>query len=371
MNLYLIKVLAIFLVTVCCIIATYTDVKYQIIPNRLTIPLLIIGTFLVSFFYFQIGEFNYYYYISVVIVFVISYIPWYFGVWAGGDVKIFTAISTLFIPEFLDIIPEYTFFNVHLPYNLLSFSIPTLVLMLNSIFSIIPLIILIVLFNIIKDKCYLIDELKKTFNFKEVILSLNSLISAYIIISLMDVHYTIIKIILLITLSYFITKMMKNDTVLKILTITIICHQFFTGNILIYLEELLLISLLYFVIKLYASGIIKESLTDNFEKIKVEEGMILAYPLCKVENKYYFEKTSLKSLLENKIHENNKKEIISNNQAKGLTCDEIALINQIDEIDLVPIKKGLPFAPFILSGLCLTFLIGNTFDLLKILWGMV
>ena len=161
--------------------------------------------------------------------------------------------------------------------------------------------------------------------------------------------------------------MMKNDTILIILTITIIFQQFITGNILSYLEELLLISLLYFILKIYASGIIKESLTDNLEKNKVEEGMILAYSLYKVKNKYYFDKTIFKSLLEDKFHENDKKEIICKNQAKGLTCDEITLINQIDEIDLIPIKKGLPFAPFILSGLCLTFLIGNTVDLLKIL----
>ena len=371
MNLNIIKILAITLVTICCIIAAYTDVKRQIIPNRLTFPIMIIGILLVTFFYFQIGSFNIYYYISIVIIFVISYIPWYFGVWAGGDVKLFTAVSTLLIPEFLDIIPTYTLFNMQLPCNLLSFSIPTLLLMLNSIFSIIPIIVLVVLLRIIKYKHYLIDEMKKTFNFKEVFLSLNSLISAYIIISSINVHYTIIKIVLLITLSYIISKMIKNNMILLILTITIIIQQFITGNIFIYMEELLLMTLLSFVLKIYANGIIKEALTDDIQKDQLENGMILAYPLCNNQDKYFFDKTYSISVFNVNINKNENEEIICGNHARGLNNDEIALIKQIDEIYSVPIKKGLSFAPFILLGLCLTFLIGNTWDLIRILLELI
>ena len=43
MGLYiLIKISGILIVTICSIIATYTDVKYGIIPNKLTTSTLII-----------------------------------------------------------------------------------------------------------------------------------------------------------------------------------------------------------------------------------------------------------------------------------------------------------------------------------------
>ena len=157
MNLDLIKILGILLVTMCCIIATYTDVRYQIIPNKLTFSLFLIGISIVTFYFYQTDSFNIFYYCSIIIIYSFSYILWYLGVWAGGDVKLFTAISTLLVPEFLDIIPNYNIFNIILPVDLVSFKIPTLLLIFNSVFAIIPLLITIVIVKIVTDKHYLIS----------------------------------------------------------------------------------------------------------------------------------------------------------------------------------------------------------------------
>lgn len=58
MNLNLIKILGIFLVTMCCIIATYTDVKSQTIPNKLTFSLFLIGIVLGTFYFYKVGSLN-------------------------------------------------------------------------------------------------------------------------------------------------------------------------------------------------------------------------------------------------------------------------------------------------------------------------
>ncbi len=371
MNLHIIKILGIFIVTICCIIAAYTDVKRQIIPNKLTFSTFIIGISLVSLYYFQEGIFNIHYYVSILLVFILSYILWYLGVWAGGDVKLFTAISTLLIPEFLDMIPHYTVFNMILPVGISSFPIPTVLLIFNSVLSIVPVIVMIISYTILKDKCYLINDLKETLNFKEVFLSLNSLIISYIIISQIDVHYTIIKMVFLIIFSYFIYRIQKNDIILIALTVIIIIQQFLASNILIYLEELVILSFTIMVKNIYATGLIKEALTEKTLKTSLEEGMILAYPLYCQDNKYYFDKSTLYTKVKKHISGKDMGKRVCNTQASGLTIEDIFKIIEIGEIDKVPIKKGLSFAPFILAGLAITFLVGNTFTIITTLLGRI
>lgn len=366
MNLYILKILGIFIVTLCCIIATYSDVKRQIIPNKLTFSTLTVGITLVSFYFYQNNSFNPFYYISIIIVFILSYLLWHLGVWAGGDVKLFTAISSLFVPEFLDIIPYYSLFNLTMPYELFSVRIPTFLLMFNSVLSIVPLILAIVLYIIIKEKHHLINSIMNTFNIKSTLSSYNSLIISYVIISQMNVHYTILKVIFLIFLLCIISQIMKYDVILIILSVAIISHQLFMANITVYLEGFLTFSVILIIKDIYKEGIIKEALTDNKEKSILEEGMILAYPLY-YNDGYYFDKSSTISKINDMLTKKDKGKLVCGIKSAGLTDEDILTINQIDDIMEVPIKKGFPFAPFILIGLIITFSVGNTFSLITMM----
>lgn len=86
---------ALALGSVC--VATYTDLKKQIIPNRLTYPLIAVGIA----FYIGLGawEGNFYLIISgaagAAVAFGIGYGMYLLGGWAGGDVKLFTALGAL------------------------------------------------------------------------------------------------------------------------------------------------------------------------------------------------------------------------------------------------------------------------------------
>ena len=355
----------------CCIIATYTDVKRQVIPNKLTFSTFIIGICLVSFYYFREGIINIPYYLSILMVFLLSYALWHLGVWAGGDVKLFTAISTLLVPEFLDIIPRYTLFGITLPVGMSSVEVPTLLLIFNSVLSIIPIVVMIIIYTILKNKPYLIDDLKQTLNFKEVFLSLNSLTVSYILISQIDVHYTIIKIVFLVIFSYIISRIMKYDIILIIITLIILGQQLWTANILTYIEELIILTVIIMTKNIYTKGIIKEALTENILKTGLDEGMILSYPLYYKDNQYYFEKKGYLKRMKDQLKNERTGKIICNTRASGLEMEDIFKIIEIDEIRTVPIKKGLSFAPFILSGLFITFLVGNTFAMITIVLELI
>lgn len=364
MNLYLIKILGISIVTICCIIAAYTDVKSQIIPNKLTFTTITLGIISMSLYFALIKEFNLSYYFSIIAVYVFSYTLWRLGIWAGGDVKLFTAISTLLVPEFLDVLPGYSLYGITLPFNLVSMRIPTFLVVFNSILSIIPIILIYVSVIIIKDKPYLKDKLIKSFNFKEVFLSLNSLIIAYTIISEISVHHLLLKIIFLIIISYIISKVMKYDIILMIFTITIIIQQMLTGNIMTYLTEFFLLSIVITVRNIYHKRIIKEVFTENIKISELEEGMILQYPLYYKDNAYYFDKSQWFDFKE-------KGKLICSNNARGITNEEIELLKQTCSNSIISIKKGLSFAPFILSGLIITLIFGNTYQLLILIVGMI
>lgn len=80
-----------------CLYASYSDLKRGIIPNKLTFPLIGVGIILNGIYALMIGEIWYIIICLVVtgFIFVLGYIFWKLGAWAGGDVKLFTALAAL------------------------------------------------------------------------------------------------------------------------------------------------------------------------------------------------------------------------------------------------------------------------------------
>ena len=353
----IIKILAITMVTTCCTIATFTDVKKQIIPNKLTLTSILVGLTLSTIYYYLTGIFNVFYYVSVIIVFLFSYLLWKLGVWAGGDVKLFTAIATLLNYDFIDILPRYTFFTINFPVNFLSFKIPTFIVVFNSLISVLPLIVIYISYVIIKEKPYLIGRLRESIHFNQVLLSLNSLIISYQIIHYLNIDFMALKWITLISLSLLLSRLIKNKYSLMVISVLIIFYHFFTSNILLYLLQFLLMLILVTLIKIFKNGIIKEALTSYMPVKDLKDGMILSKSLYQNDEKYFFK--SYISLLNNE----NRGNLIIESSVSGLTNPDIQLIKNLN-LKEVPIKKSLSFAPFILSGLILTLFFGNTITLL-------
>lgn len=371
MNLDYIKILALFLVIICCLIATYTDVKHQIIPNKLSVFLFFTGIVLVTIYFQIIHVFNYFYYLSIILVFVFSYILWHFGVWAGGDVKLLTAVSTIFIPEFLEVIPTYVCLNLVLPFNLGSFKIPTFLLIFNSVLAIVPVIMIIVLIKIINDKPYLINDLKKTLNYKEVFLSLNSLIISYDIIQQLNVYDIFLKIIFLLVVTGILIKLMKHDFFLLIFSLLVLIKEFLSYTIISYTCEFIILMILISIRNTIRMGIFRDVFTRDVDKNELREGMILAYPFYYENGRYLFKKNTTLQNIRDIFLNKAEKNLLCGMKSAGLSSRDILLIKNNYEKDVVKIKDGLSFAPFIFAGLLITICIGNTYELILLFLGMI
>lgn len=148
MNFSLICVFQISITILFCIMAAIFDVKDGIIPNWLTRFLLIFG--FISNLILSLFSSNIKYIlasiISVVITYFITYMMWQLNIWGGGDVKLFTGISSV-IPfgtnvDFLDIFPQLSIY----PF---SFSV-----VLNSILVSFPFLIIFVTYLIFKNNIF-------------------------------------------------------------------------------------------------------------------------------------------------------------------------------------------------------------------------
>jgi hypothetical protein len=144
---------AIALVAAC--IAIYTDMRRRIIPNKLNYPLIATGVI----FYLLLGIYRMDPWTAVsgavgaAISFAIGYAMWLAGGWAGGDVKLFTALGAL-LPKFS---PPYA----PAPYSS-SYPLFPLTILLNSIFAIIPALLVYVVICRLRGRGALYEEVKIT-----------------------------------------------------------------------------------------------------------------------------------------------------------------------------------------------------------------
>ena len=137
------------LVAVC--IANYTDLRKRIIPNRLTFPL--IGAGIVFYVLLGIWRWDLWTTISgalgAAIAFAIGYVMWLMGGWAGGDVKLFTALGAL-----LPFYPAPYVENVPYPFPI--------TILFNSIIAILPILLVYVVICRIRGRGMLYERVKIT-----------------------------------------------------------------------------------------------------------------------------------------------------------------------------------------------------------------
>lgn len=119
------------LVAVC--IANYTDLRNRLIPNKLTYPLIVVGiAFYLSFGAYH-GEFFRALFgaFGAALAFGIGYLLYLTGGWAGGDVKLFTALGAL--------LPVYE--APHTPPYSTAYPLFPLTLLFNSVIAAAPVLL--------------------------------------------------------------------------------------------------------------------------------------------------------------------------------------------------------------------------------------
>ncbi len=172
-NIYLIQIMVtIIFVVVFCIF----DIKTGVVPNRLNYILLAFGflsNLLLTIITTNI-KFILFSFISWSITYTITFLLWQLNVWGGGDVKLFSSISSV-IPFGVNT----PFFNIS---PVLSFYPFSLTVMVNSILVSFPFLICMLVYLINKNGVFdeNVEVFKGFFNYKSLKILIDSSFNKHI-----------------------------------------------------------------------------------------------------------------------------------------------------------------------------------------------
>lgn len=367
---------------VACLYASYSDLKLGIIPNKLTFPLIGIGIILNGIYAFMIGDLWFIIICIVVtgVIFALGYLFWKMGAWAGGDVKLFTALAALL--PFYPALVYYQILGVSFPIEG-TYPFP-LTLIINSILSILPFLLIYVFYVVVKTKPHLMGELiAPVKNYKKNIV-LTLVITSAVTLTIFITQQTrlqiiIISLILIYLLSLLISKL-PNYVKAVLVSLVTAAALFYNLQITIISIVTLFISITIIeVVRKLLTSVSKEALQDDILLDELQEGMIPAYNLYQRDNDIYVDdKSIIDKLIESfKTRDPNKltappgKRLVGT-LAAGLTSDDIQLLKKLEKEGKIShkfrVKKGVPFAPSIFIGLLISLFIGDlAFILQKIL----
>jgi len=370
---------------IACFYAAYSDLKSGIISNKLTFPLIGIGIALNALYAFIINDpwFIVKGLIFIAIVYIISYIFWRMGAWAGGDAKLFTALAALLPVQ--PLIIQYSLFNVNFPV-ISNYGFP-ITIILNSIISLLPFLLIYVLFIVLSSKRYLIDELISPIkDYKKNIIStlvitsavtLTVLIAAYLPYKLM-----IIVLILIFILSFIISKL--PDTIKAVVTTVLTLYALYTGPQLTIISIITLfvtLTIVRIILKILTT-ITKKALQDDYKVEELKEGMIPAFKIYEQDDKIIIDDKGIMD----KIRESAKKgdvfglmrpegKLLIGTMAAGLSQDDINFLNKLVKENRIEnkitIKKGIQFAPSILIGVIISLFMGDLVLILQKIFYMI
>jgi len=348
------------------IVATYTDLKERIVPNKLNYALAILGLIVYGTqSYFETNPTPLIYsFLGMCIGFFFGWIMWKIGVFAGGDVKLFMGLGALnpFTPALLKL-------------GLLSsanFPLFPLTLFLHALISFLPYGLFLVGWRVLKNKKFqkeLYSEMKP-----KVISAIHaSLFASATYVILIFLKLNPLFTILVLIVWGFLGKNKKYFTALGLICATIINAQLLLQAIL---AAMIFSVGLYTLIKLLFST--RKVLSTEIKVKELQEGMIPAKSLAwKGKKVIEVETINLKLILKcikekntQKIFDalNPKHEIISGRKARGLSEEELKEVRKLATKGLIPkkmlIKESMPFVPTMLIGYVLCLILGDYFILL-------
>lgn len=356
------------------IIATYTDFKERIISNKLNYTMLFLGFILqgVMSYYYN----NYGILITAVVVTLLtffgSYLLWKVGVWAGGDVKLMTALAAL------------NPFNPNLLYNL-GFEIPLfesislplfpLSLFIFSVFAMLPYGALLTL-NAVRKRTDIKKEIFKDIKdkMKVSIESCLGIVGISSVIVFFGIHW------LVIFPAIFVFYKIPGTT-RKVIAVLVFAFAFYNNGVNAIYSALILYILIVFVysmIKFYfysKKALEKEICLDELEEgdipaetVLFSKGKVIKKPQIAIKTIIkYFKDNNLEGL---KKYINPKgREIISARKARGVTNEEISELKKLQKQGLLEnkmkIKMSAPFVPAVLIGYIMLNIVGD------LIWNLI
>ncbi len=319
----MIEVLLTLLAILGAIIASYTDIKKGIIPNALTMPLIIIGivgSILTGSLYPCIK--------GLIMIFIVGYFFWILGGWSAGDVKEFLFIAAL-IPRYPEFLKKY--FSPILP------SYPfVLTVFINTFLAVFPIILGYAFYLSIKKRIFgrFLEPLRDAGK--------------------------IARSVLIFGLAY--------ASILTLLGYEI--------DVVQYIITVFLFSLLFHLFWNSMKILRTEALQEEIPISLLREGDVLAEEIYLIGDKVVRDNRSLsekfKEIMKNPdiLKEDKNKKIIANTKAAGVEKKEIEILRKlVDEgklEDRIRIKKSTPFAPAILAGLVISLFFGDILTMIKL-----
>jgi preflagellin peptidase FlaK len=376
-----IPLIAIIIAIIACIYSSYSDLKWGVIPNKLTFPLIGVGILLNGIYYIMLGNLLFLLgtLIITLLVFFFGYLLWKMGAWAGGDVKLFTGLAALipFYPALLN----YHLFNITFPITA-SYPFP-LTLIINSILAMFPFLLIYVSFIVIKNKPHLIGELlspvkeyRKNFVLTLVVTSAVTL--TIFITPHLPFQIILISLIMIYLLSFIISKIPNQVKAVVVSLVTVFALiQNFQVTILGIIILFIFLTVIG-IVRVLLTRVSREALQDDYPISELKVGMIPAYNLYEKDGKVYFDDKRFTDKVKNSVktgdltHISSHGKLLIHNRAAGLNKEDITLLKKLltdgRMNDSYRVKKGVPFAPSILIGLLISLFIGDlAFILLKIL----
>ena len=144
------------------VVADYYDLRFGIIPNKLSLGLFICGIGFNLFLSIALNNFAIFIFSIVLTVFagLVSFIFWHVGFWGGGDFKIFIGLSLSlsfldvnFLNYLNDLVLKRSISDLNLPIcNQFIIYTKVFSVLLNGILMAFIFLSLILIFNIIKNK---------------------------------------------------------------------------------------------------------------------------------------------------------------------------------------------------------------------------
>jgi archaeal preflagellin peptidase FlaK len=348
-------------------IATYTDLKERIVPNKLNFGLALTGLFIYAVQSILVQNHLPFIYSvwGMLFGFLFAWILWKAGVFAGGDVKLFMALGALnpFTPALLKnsifLSSEFNAFPV--------------TLFIYSTLAFLPYGLFVIVYKLSKNKPFqkkLWLETKS--RLKQAVHFAFFSAAAYTILNYFSITSFAIIILILI---WGLFK--ENKKIITILALIVAFVLTFQNNPLLVVENivysLIIIVGFFTLIKLLFS--MRPLLSKRINVSKLEEGMIPAVSLIKKGNKIIeAESISIKSIIKyaraKKINElfYPKNEIISSRRACGLTQEELKKIKQLSKSGKIPktiiVKDTMPFVPTVLLGYIFCIILGDVWLIL-------
>jgi preflagellin peptidase FlaK len=302
---------------------------------------------------------------------VFGYLLWKLGAWAGGDVKLFTALAALL--PFYPAIVNYNILGITFPI-ISSYPFP-FTLIINSILAILPFLLIFIFYIVLREKKYLMDELflpVKEYR-KNIVLTLviTSAVTLTVIITpYLPFQMILISLILIYLLTFIISKFPNRvKAVLVSVLIVFALYNNLTLTISSVIVLFITLTVIGIIIKLLTS-VNKKALQDDYKIEDLKEGMIPAYNIYEGNDEVYIDNKGIFDKIKDSIKKGDvaglsehKGKLLISTMAAGLSKEDIDLINKLHDenkiSDKFRIKKGVPFAPSILIGLLISLFIGD------------